>query len=200
MRSTQFTYPKISGPSLAHLDLACTAFEKYDGIGLRFFWNRQEGWHAAGTKLALIDARNPTFAPALRQFQAQFAEPLIRMLREHTELTECVAFTEWHAVENKEKTLTLVDLYANNRAFLPTSVFVCLPVPTARVVYEGLFTRALISDVRRGALNVGEGIVARGEGWQAQIKTDTWMARLRRMPEQRRAGLSGSVAHSMRLA
>jgi hypothetical protein len=69
---------------------------------------------------------------------------------------------------------------------------------TARVVYEGPFSRSFIEDVRAGKYPVGEGVVAKRlhsrrqrkgrlgqEVWMAKVKTRAWLDEL-----ARRAGAS----------
>jgi hypothetical protein len=76
---------------------------------------------------------------------------------------------------------------------------------TARVVYEGNFTRQFIEDVREGKHSVAEGVVAKGlrtrrrrkgkaeqEVWMAKVKTRAWLEEL-----ARRAGESEDLRNEL---
>jgi hypothetical protein len=68
-------YPKIPG-SRNCPDGQCVAFEKYDGTNLHWYWDRDFGWHAFGTRQ---DVFNLTDA-GIQEFSDK-----------HEPLGECVA-------------------------------------------------------------------------------------------------------------
>jgi hypothetical protein len=209
--SSPLTYPSIEGPTFAFLGAPCIAFEKYDGSNLRFFWDQKRGWHSSGTRYRWFQAATPTFGPAVEQFQRQFARGILEAhcrFKEYRGVREVVAFCEFfgpgtfaglHA-EGGPNQLVLFDVYLPGRGFVPPKDFVAHfgHLRTARVVYEGPFSRPFIEDVRAGKYPVGEGVVAKGlhscrqrkcqagqEVWMAKVKRRAWLDEL-----ARRAGAS----------
>jgi hypothetical protein len=202
----EFTYPSIEGPTFAFLDEPCVAFEKYDGSNLRFFWDQKRGWHSTGTRYRWFKAATPMFGPAVEMFQRTYARGIIeaqRRFKEYRGVTELVAFCEFFGPGtfsglhkgNEPRQLVLFDIYLPGRGFVLPRDFVAHfgHLPLARVVYEGLFTRTFIEDVRAGKYPVSEGVVAKGvqtrrqrkgranqEVWMAKVKTRAWLEELAR--------------------
>lgn len=202
----EFTYPSIEGPTFSFLDAPCVAFEKYDGSGLRFFWDQQRGWHSTGTRYRWFKAATPLFGPAVEMFQRQYAKSIIETLRrfkEYRGVRELVAFCEFFGPstfsglhkEDESKKLILFDLYLPGRGFVFPKDFVAHfgHVPIAKVMYEGPFSRSFVEDVQAGKYPVSEGVVAKGvhsrrqrkgkaeqEVWMAKVKTRTWLKELAR--------------------
>lgn len=201
----EFTYPSIGGPSFGHLDLHCIAFEKYDGSNLRFFWNRIRGWHSTGTRYRWFKPATPTFGAAVALFHEQYADGIIETMRrfkEYRGVNELVAFCEFFGPgtfsglhdEKSEKQIVLFDLYLPGRDFVPPRDFVAHfgHLGTARVMYEGPFSRRFIESVQARGYSVSEGIVAKGteqrrmrkgsapEVWMEKVKTRAWLAELAR--------------------
>lgn len=94
----EFTYPSIQGPAFSLLDQQCIAFEKYDGSNLRFFWDRQRGWHSTGTRYRWFKEVTPVFGPAALIFRNDFAGKIVESLRrfkEYRGVVELIAFCEY---------------------------------------------------------------------------------------------------------
>jgi hypothetical protein len=202
----EFTYPAIEGPAFAQLDQPCWAFEKHDGSNLRFFWSQQRGWHSTGTRYRWFKAVTPMFGPAVELFQLQYARPIVDILRRYKEyrgVTELVAFAEYFGPstfsglhrEDELKQLILFDIYLPNRGFIPPPDWLAHfgQLPISKLVYQGPFSRAFITDVQAGKFPVSEGVVAKGtqprrqrkgnagsEVWMAKVKTQTWLNELAR--------------------
>ncbi|MFO0957263.1 MAG: RNA ligase family protein [Isosphaeraceae bacterium] len=197
------TYPSIEGPGFAFLDAPCLAFEKHDGSNLRFFWDRNRGWHKTGTRYRWFRDVTPMFGPAVGMFANRYAGGIVEVLRrfkEYRGVNELVAFAEYFGPstfsglhrEDEPKQLVLFDLFLPGRGFVPPRDFAAhfghLPIP--KVVYEGPFSRAFIEDIRAGKYPVNEGIVAKGtrerrkgkgaEVWMAKVKTRAWLEELGR--------------------
>jgi hypothetical protein len=206
MGLTGITYPSIEGPTFAFLDAPCIAFEKYDGSNLRFFWDHKRGWHSTGTRYRWFKVVTPMFGPAVDMFQQHYAQGIVETLRrfkDYRGVTNLVAFCEFFGPgtfsglhkEDEPKQLVLFDIYLPDRGFVLPKNFVTHfgHLPSARVLYEGPFTRAFIEDVQGGKYPVAEGIVAKGayirrqrkgkaeqEIWMAKVKTRTWLEELAR--------------------
>jgi hypothetical protein len=202
----EFTYPSVQGPTFTFLDAPCVAFEKYDGSGLRFFWDQKRGWHSTGTRYRWFKPATPLFGPAVALFQHTYAKGILETLRrfkEYRGVTDLVAFCEFFGPstfsglhkEDEPKQLVLFDLYLPGRGFVPPKDFVAHfgSLPISRVVYEGPFSRSFIEDVQAGKYPVSEGVVAKGvhtrrqrkgaagrEVWMAKVKTRAWLAELAR--------------------
>jgi hypothetical protein len=202
----ELVYPSIEGPTFAFLNTPCVAFEKYDGSNLRFFWDQKRGWHSTGTRYRWFKAATPTFGIAVELFQKQYSRGILETLRrfkEYRGVTELVAFCEFFGpgtfsglhIEGEPRQLILFDIWLPGRDFIPPKDFIAHfgPLKTARVVYEGPFSRRFIEDVQAGKYAVAEGVVAKGtysrrqrkgkaeqEVWMAKVKTQTWLEELRR--------------------
>jgi hypothetical protein len=202
----EITYPSIEGPAFTFLNAPCIAFEKYDGSNLRFFWDQKRGWHSTGTRYRWFKAVTPMFGVAVETFQREYAKGIVEALRrfkEYRGVTELVAFCEFFGpgtfsglhVEAEPKQLVLFDIYLPGRGFVfPKDLIAHFGhLRTAKVVYEGNFTREFIKEVQAGKYPVAEGVVAKGvhtrrlrkgkagqEVWMAKVKTMTWLEELRK--------------------
>src|SRR5262249_27235675 len=151
---------------------------------------------SSGTRYRWFKAVTPTFGPAVGQFQRDHAKGVLDVLRRYKEYrgaTELVAFCEYfgpstfsglHA-EGEAKELRLFDVYLPGRGFVPPKDFVAHfgHLRTAKVVYEGPFSRAFIEEVREGKYPVAEGVVAKGlhsrRQRKGQASQEVWMAKVK---------------------
>jgi hypothetical protein len=188
-------YPEIPGPSGAPVGEPCIAFEKYDGSNLRWEWSRKRGWHKFGTRTQLFDRTDPTYGPAIPIFLNTMGDEIARRANAiERGVQRVIVFTEFlgpgsfagkHVLEDP-KELRLFDVNLYKRGIMPARQFVQefgdLPY-AARVVYEGNFGREFVRAVREGEYPVKEGVVAKGDGWMAKVKTLAYLARLREVFE-----------------
>ena len=197
-----FRYPKMPGPSGAHLD-RCVAFEKLDGTNLFWEWHREFGFTDFGTRsasyqlapggVAAFRANHPGLEVAPDLF-APLGDALAPILSALPGVGHTVAFTEYlgpHSFAGMHKPddpkrLVLFDVFVHGFGFLGPwrflELFAGLPVPA--VVYQGRFTGKLTEDVRAGKYPVAEGVVIKGgsggaDVWMAKVKTNAYLERLR---------------------
>jgi hypothetical protein len=198
-------YPKIPGPKDAPAG-HCVAFEKLDGTNLHWCWDRDNGWHAFGTRRDRFDftptgtaafaAAHPGLEDAPAAFLDAIAEPLDAALRHHPEFSgrgEVRAFTEYlgpnsfagqHRRDEPKETV-LIDVWVEESGFVGPEAFVALfgHLPTPRVVYRGKLTGAFLEAVRLGKYEVAEGVVCKGghgaDVWMVKAKTLAYLDRLK---------------------
>lgn len=188
-------YPKIPSSKACQLG-PCVIFEKLDGTNLHWDWQRDFGWHAFGTRrdsfnllpegIARFEAAHPNLRGAALLFLNTLARPLAAAL---PEVENAVAFTEFlgprsfagshHPEDPKRIVLFDVSLEGemqNPERFL--ALFGQLEVP--RVLYRGKFRGQLLEDIYQGKFGVAEGVVVKGVGWMAKVKTRAYEEQLRR--------------------
>lgn len=183
-------YPEIPGSARAPLGVPCIAFVKYDGSNLRWEWSSKRGWHKFGTRTELFDASDPLYGQAIPLFLGGMGDEVARRCREAERGVQRVtAFTEFFGPSSfagihkldEPKELRLIDVCLYKRGIMAPRQFVetfgGLPF-AAEVVYQGNMGRQFINDVRNGAYPVVEGVVAKGDGWMAKIKTLAYLRRL----------------------
>jgi hypothetical protein len=199
-------YPKIPGSKNAP-DGRCVAFEKLDGTNLHWCWDRDFGWHAFGTRrdefnltpdgTAAFAAAHPGLEEAPGLFLEMLAEPLDRVLRDHSDYREHASFTAFteflgpnsfagmHRPGDPKK-LTLFDAAADGYGFVGPAAFVAHfgHLPTPRVVYRGKLTGAFLEGVRTGKYDVAEGVVCKGgpggdDVWMVKVKTNAYLEKLK---------------------
>jgi hypothetical protein len=126
----------------------------------------------------------------------------LRRFKEYRGVTELVAFCEYFGPDTfsglhkqDPHQLVLFDIHLAGRGFVPPKDFIAHfgHLPSARVVYEGAFSRSFVEDVQAGKYPVSEGVVAKGvhtrrqrkgkasqEVWMAKVKTRAWLEELAR--------------------
>lgn len=188
-------YPKIPASKACQLG-PCVIFDKIDGTNLHWDWERDYGWHAFGTRrdsFNLLDAGIHDFEkyhPNLKGCAALFLETLAVKLEQAipTEVQSLTAFAEYagpnsfagsHDSEDP-KSLILFDVTQDGRMLGPYDFlqrYGHLPIP--RVIYRGKFKGQVLEDVYEGRLGVAEGVVVKGDGWMAKIKTRAYQEKLK---------------------
>ncbi len=186
-------YPSI--PSVARcrgLGKPCIAFYKYDGSNLRFEWSPKRNWHKFGSRTQLIDQNTEQFKGAIPLFMDTMSKDIVEIIRDEfgSKALRIVAFAEYYGPSsfagfhdpNEPKQLKLFDVSVYKQGFLPAKQFVELfgdKEWSAEVEYTGNLNQPFINDVRHGAYPVYEGVVCKGVGWNAKIKTFEYLNRLK---------------------
>lgn len=190
-------YPKMPSAHRAPFGARCLAFEKLDGTNLHFWWDRDFGWHAFGTRrdrfnlteqgIAEFSQAHPELSEVAAVFYATLADGLATALAEHGEATAFCeflgdrSFAGQHRVD-EPKRLILFDIALPDEVFVEPEAFVrdFGHLPTPRVVYRGKLTGQFTDDVRKGKFGVAEGVVCKGlkGGWRCKVKTDAYRLRL----------------------
>lgn len=189
-------YPKIPSSKACRLG-PCVVFEKLDGTNLHWDWHRDFGWHAFGTRrdsfnllpegIAEFESAHPNLRGAACLFLNRLAAPLTDALPEGVE--NVVAFTEYLGERSfagshhpdDPKRVVLFDVQLDGEMQDPErflALFGQLEVP--RVLYRGKFRGQMLEDVYNGKYGVAEGVVVKGPGWMAKVKTRAYEERLRR--------------------
>jgi len=186
-------YPKI--PDSRHCQLGpCVIFEKLDGTNLHWTWQRDFGWHAFGTRrdsfnllpqgIAEFEEAHPQLRGAAEVFLESLAQPLGIALGQ---VQEAVAFTEYlgdgsfaggHRPGDVMRTV-LFDVQVEGKLLEPEEflrTFGHLRIP--RVLYRGKFRGQLLEEIYEGKFGVAEGVVVKGPGWMAKVKTRAYLERL----------------------
>ena len=145
-----------------------------------------------GTRRQLFDANTPLYNQAIELFHDQMAAIVVEQVNElyGRKIDRITAFTEffgpssfagWHDhVEQKE--LKLIDVSVFKQGFIQPKQFVDMFSGhswCAEVVYTGNMSTQFISDVRSGVYPVYEGVICKGSGWTAKIKTTQYLDRLK---------------------
>ncbi|MDE1830395.1 MAG: hypothetical protein KGI25_08740 [Thaumarchaeota archaeon] len=169
----------------------CIAFYKYDGSNLRWEWSPKKGWYKYGTRNQLFDANATPYNQAIPIFHDTMADDIVSkvMAREGRKVERIIAFTEFFGPssfagshdEKEEKELILFDVSVYKKGFIPAKEFVKMfnQFPfMADVIYEGNMNKQFIEDVWSGKYPLNEGVVCKGNQWQAKIKTQTYLTRL----------------------
>jgi hypothetical protein len=169
----------------------CIAFYKYDGSNLRWEWSLKRGFYKYGSRTQLFDQTSEQFGEAIPLFQDLMAKDIANIVTDEYGRTErIIAFTEFfgensfagtHVLEDK-KHLILFDVSVYKKGFIEPRKFVKMfgACPwTAKVVYEGNMNIPFIEDIRNGKYPVYEGVICKGDGWSAKIKTLEYLERLK---------------------
>lgn len=190
-------YPKI--PDSRHCQLGpCVIFEKLDGTNLHWDWHRDYGWHAFGTRrdsfnllpegIRQFEAAHPDLRGAAGVFLDSLAQPLAAALAALGAAEEAVAFTEYlgegsfaglHRAGDLMRTV-LFDVQVGGQILDPEDFlrrFSHLSIP--RVLYRGKFRGQLLEEIFEGKFGVAEGVVVKGPGWMAKVKTRAYLERLK---------------------
>jgi hypothetical protein len=185
-------YPSIVGWKKAPRGEHCIAFNKYDGSNLRWEWNPKKGWCKYGTRRCMFDENTPLYNQAIELFNDNMGQVIVDTVNHfHGRKVERItAFTEFFGPSSfagnhefdEEKTLKLFDVFVFKKGFIPPKQFVKLfgrHEWCAEVVYQGNMNEQFIQDVRNGKYPVYEGVICKGDGWSAKIKTIEYLERLR---------------------
>jgi hypothetical protein len=186
------SYPSIARWQESRVGEPCLAFYKYDGSNLRWEWTPKRKWHKFGSRHQLFDHTSEQFAGAIPLFMETMADDIEKIiLDEYRSKTQrIVAFTEFFGpssfagthIDGEPKQLKLIDVSIYKQGFLPARKFVKLFGHldyTAKIVYEGNMNQPFIQDVRNGMYPVYEGVVCKGDGWSAKVKTIEYLNRLK---------------------
>jgi hypothetical protein len=199
-------YPKIPG-SRNCPDGPCIAFEKYDGTNLHWDWDRDFGWHAAGTRrdafnltevgIQDFSSKHQHLSDCISLFQNDWEIALERIFIDnptYQHIQEIKVFGEFlgpnsfaglHKLTDT-KELRLFDVWLDGYGFIGPAQFVTdfQHLPIAKVIYRGKLTGKFTEDVRSGKYPVDEGVICKGgkggnDLWMVKIKTNAYMSRLK---------------------
>ena len=183
-------YPSILSWRKSPLGNPCLAFVKYDGSNLRFEYSPKRGWSKYGTKNHLFDKSDTTYGPAIDIFHQTMGDSILekvqlvygKKIERITAFAEMFGPNSFAGVHNIDdpKELKLFDVFVFKKGFIPPKKFVELwnnEPYAAKVKYEGNMTKPYVQDVIENG--TGEGVVCKGNGWSAKIKTKHWMNELR---------------------
>jgi len=98
-----------------------------------------------------------------------------------TEFFSESSFAGYHE-HDEAKQLKLFDVFVFKKGFVPPKQFAKLFGRNewcAEVVYEGNMSQEFVEDVRNGKYPVYEGVICKGEDWNAKVKTLEFLNRLR---------------------
>lgn len=186
-------YPSIPGWKQSKgIGKPCLAFYKYDGSNIRFEWSPKRSWYKFGSRTQLIDRNTEQFKGAIEAFEATMADDIVKMIQkdEGRKVERIVAFAEyfgkssfagWHDPA-EPKDLVLIDVSVYKQGFMEARRFLNLfgDQPwAAKLIYEGNMNHEFIESVRHGNYPVYEGVVCKGDGWNAKIKTFEYINRLK---------------------
>lgn len=189
-------YPSIVGWKMAAIGKPCIAFNKYDGSNLRWEYTPKQGWNKFGTRKCLFDKNTPLYNQAIELFMDQMAGSIVETTNHAfgRKVERITAFTEFFGPSSfagnhehdEPKQLKLFDVFVFKKGFIPPRQFAKLFGMhdwAAEVVYEGNMNIEFITDVQNGKYPVYEGVICKGDGWTAKIKTIEFMNRLRETNE-----------------
>lgn len=145
-----------------------------------------------GTRRQLFDAKTPLYNQAIELFHDEMAAVVVEQINNlyGRKVERITAFTEffgpssfagWHD-DTEQKELKLIDVSVYKQGFIQPKQFVDLFSVhnwCAEVVYTGNMSQQFIDDVRSGAYPVYEGVICKGHGWAAKIKTTRYLDRLK---------------------
>lgn len=186
-------YPSIPGATKSrHVGKECMAFYKYDGSNLRWEWSPKRNWYKYGSRTQLFDESSEQFKDAIPLFKNGMADQIASIITTEFGKTErIVAFTEyygpssfagWHD-STEQKDLVLIDVSVYKKGFLLPQQFVDLFADqpwAAKLVYSGLMNQEFIDSVRHSKPPIlNEGVVCKGDTWNAKIKTFAYLNKLK---------------------
>lgn len=186
-------YPSIPGVSKClGLGKPCLAFYKYDGSNIRFEWSRKRSWHKFGTRTQLIDTTTDIFSDAIVLFKEHMADEIESIVRKEfgKGIRKIVAFAEFFGPssfagthsQNEPKELKFFDVAVEDKGLISARQFLnlfALKPWSAQLVYSGNLNQQFITAVRDGQYPLNEGVVCKGKGWSAKIKTLAYLERLK---------------------
>lgn len=190
-----------------HWGLPIIAFDKIDGSNLRFEYSHKKGFYKVGTRKMMIDSTHPTFGFALNLFLEKYSDELSKIFstKEYRNIQSFVCFAElhgtksefgWHDYDNDEFDITLFDINAYKRGFIPPKELIenFSTVKLPKVIYEGILNKEFVNKVKENEFGLSEGVICKGEVktkkgndnlFYCKIKTNDWFERLRnRFPDQ----------------
>lgn len=199
-------YPKI--PENSGLLKRFIAFEKYDGTNLHWCWNKNDGWHAFGTRRTQFSLNKKGIKEFNETHPELFSAPLIfnDLLRDKLIVSfskdewlfynKIIVFTEFfgpnsfagtHSIEDfaeDTQQLVIIDVSVSNRIMDPelfVEYFQSLPI--ARIVEQGTYNGQFSDDIRQDKYHLNEGVVCKGivdgKVFMTKIKTKDYLKRLR---------------------
>lgn len=195
-------YPSVRYWNQSDIGSFITAFEKYDGQGIRVEWSKNKGWHKFGSRTSMFDERNEQFGQVIPMFREKYAEGLEEIFRKNknyrntknmTVFCEYVgenSFSGRHEPGDKMD-IVLFDIAPGDftsNSFIEPKEFVKdfgnLHIP--KIIYQGPMTEKFISEVKENKFNLKEGVMCKGvlqDGsrsvWIVKIKTNAWLERLK---------------------
>jgi hypothetical protein len=184
-------YPSINSWRKSPIGKPCVAFVKYDGSNLRWEWSPKRGWYKFGTRRQMFDHNTPLYNQAIEIFQDEMGPVIVEQTKYHIQknVERIIAFTEFFGPSSfsgshepdEPKTLKLFDVSTYKKGFIAPKTFVEMFEKfdwAAEEVYRGNMSLEFVRDVKSGKYPVYEGVICKGDGWQAKIKTDEYLARL----------------------
>ncbi len=191
------SYPSIPGTKRSrYIGHECLAFYKYDGSNLRFEWSPKRNWYKYGSRTQLIDESSDQFKDAIPLFKETMGDDIVStIIKEYGKTERIVAFTEYFGPSSfagkhdagEQKDLVLIDVSVYKKGFMDPAlfaeVFSAEKLWAAKHLYSGPMSEAFIENVRHSTpdslYNLNEGVVCKGETWNAKIKTYTYLNRLK---------------------
>lgn len=189
-------YPSIPAAMKSrHLGKDCMAFYKYDGSNLRWEWSPKRSWYKYGSRTQLFDESSEQFKDAIPLFKNGMADDIVSAITKEFGKTErIVAFTEyfgpssfagWHD-PTEQKDMVLIDVSVYKKGFLLPQQFVNLfgqQTWAAKHIYSGPMDEGFVMSVRHSTptseYHVNEGVVCKGDTWNAKIKTFAYLNKLK---------------------
>lgn len=187
-------YPSIQGWKSAVKGKPCLAFYKYDGSNLRFEWSPKKGWTKFGTRTQLFDEGTDLYKQALPLFFERFGDSIVNRVNKFygRKVERITAFAEFYGESSfagtheldEAKELKLFDVSVFKKGFMDAKTFIDVFGDldhTAEVVYMGNMNNTFIEDVQYNRLNttLNEGVICKGDGWSAKIKTIEYLDKLK---------------------
>jgi len=201
-------YPSIEYFNKGKYGEQCYGFDKLDGSNIRTEWNRKlskksqftNGFKKFGTRKQMIDGNHPHFGEACHLIMEKYSNDLDKMYRESKYfrgIDTITSFFEYlgpNSFSGKhEKTdvmdVILFDSILYKKGFMAPKDFLAeydsIHIP--RLIYSGLYTEEIITDVRRNKFGLIEGAVFKGvrktKGqdivWMTKVKTDDWLTKIK---------------------
>lgn|SRR5574337_19632 len=200
----KLAYPKI--PDTLGCPLRqCIAFEKYDGTNIHWTFQPGEGWQDYGTRrdryhintsgVRAFEEAHPELAGVHTLWdQKDELNDYLNNNPIYNKAKEIIVFTEYfgtnsfagqHNPKDLLKQLVILDIQVDGKIISPEQfVEDFKQFNIARVVFKGKFTGQLFVDVRKGKLDVKEGVVVKGmvgdQVYMAKIKTEAYLERLKK--------------------
>lgn len=193
------SYPSIIKTKTAPLN-HIFAFDKLDGSNIRAEWSRKNKTFVKfGSRTQLIDKSSPILGEAIDLILETYGEELNKRFTD-AKWQKAICFFEFFgpnsfAGQHKEsdiKKTVLFDINGPQGLLLPSDFLkMSRYLETAPVIYEGPFSRDLITSVENGTLPkmTFEGIVAKantgspGLPWMTKVKNKAWLNKLKEFCE-----------------
>lgn len=197
----KLAYPKI--PSSLDCPLKqCVVFEKLDGTNIHFVFSKDKfvGFGTRRDRFPSSEEGGKSFSQAHPELKGVLDCDLLDLfshLRDtdkYNTANEVVLFFEYcgpnsfagqhRATDTKQ--LYLIDVEVDGRMLPPEEFledFVKFKDQIPRIVFQGKFSGQVFVDVRKGKLDVKEGVVVKGvwhgQVYMAKIKTEAYLDRLK---------------------